>query len=496
MNPLLLLLLPFWLLILQFVVCNSIYLNYTEALSKSILFFEGQRSGYIPSNQRITWRGNSALGDGPGFFSDLRGGYYNGGDNVKSTYTMAFTTTMLAWSVIEFGEMMPKEELRNTLVAIRWSADYLYKTSAEVLRIVVQVGDPVNDHNCWERPEDMDMNRTVYKLQAIDPASEVAGEVAAALAATSIAFRSFDPYYSDSLLKAASGAFDYADLYHGSYSETVLIKYGVCPYYCAFDGYQDELIWGAAWLSKASKDERYMEYIQKNGDTLAANENINEFGWDKKHAGINVLLSKEVLERKAYGLDSYKTSADNFICTLIPESSSSSHIAYTPGGLIYREGEKNLQHSTSITFLLLVYAKYLKQSSGSINCGSVRVGPAKLRVMAKRQVDYILGKNPKGMSYMVGYGRKYPQRIHHRGSFIPSIKDHPQVIKCKEGSIYFNSSNPNPNILIGAVVGGPQKDDEYEDDRTDISKSEPTTYINAPFVGALAFFAAKPIHHN
>ena len=38
--------------------------NYKDALTKSILFFEGQRSGKLPPNQRMTWRGHSALSDG------------------------------------------------------------------------------------------------------------------------------------------------------------------------------------------------------------------------------------------------------------------------------------------------------------------------------------------------------------------------------------------------------------------------------------------------
>lgn len=38
--------------------------HYSDALDKSILFFEGQRSGKLPSNQRLTWRGDSALSDG------------------------------------------------------------------------------------------------------------------------------------------------------------------------------------------------------------------------------------------------------------------------------------------------------------------------------------------------------------------------------------------------------------------------------------------------
>lgn len=192
-----------------------------------------------------------------------------------------------------------------------------------------------------------------------------------------------------------------------------------------------------------------------------------------------------------YSLESYKSSAESFICTLIPESPSS-HIEYTPGGLVYRSGGSNLQHATSIAFLELVYANYLTRTSQAINCGNVYVSAQTLIQHAKRQVDYILGDNPMGLSYMVGYSGYYPQRIHHRGSSLPSIKDHPQFIECKEGSIYYNSTNPNLNVLVGAIVGGPDEYDVYVDDRVDFRKSEPTTYINAPFVGVLSYFAANP----
>ncbi|RRT61059.1 hypothetical protein B296_00028721 [Ensete ventricosum] len=93
---------------------------------------------------------------------------------------------------------------------------------------------------------------------------------------------------------------------------------------------------------------------------------------------------------------------------------------------------------------------------------------------------------------MVGYGDRYPERIHHRASSLPSVSSHPQFIACKDGSDYFKSPDPNPNLQIGAVVGGPGDDDIYEDDRADFRKSEPTTYINAPLVGALAYFVANP----
>jgi len=43
---------------------NVVCADYGTALTKSLLFFEGQRSGVLPPNQRVTWRGDSALKDG------------------------------------------------------------------------------------------------------------------------------------------------------------------------------------------------------------------------------------------------------------------------------------------------------------------------------------------------------------------------------------------------------------------------------------------------
>lgn len=38
--------------------------DYISALEKSLLFFEGQRSGKLPANQRVKWRADSGLSDG------------------------------------------------------------------------------------------------------------------------------------------------------------------------------------------------------------------------------------------------------------------------------------------------------------------------------------------------------------------------------------------------------------------------------------------------
>ncbi|XP_041004322.1 endoglucanase 9-like [Juglans microcarpa x Juglans regia] len=459
--------------------------NYKDALAKSILFFQGQRSGRLPKTQQITWRSNSGLSDGQLAHVDLTGGYHDAGDNVKFNFPMAFTTTMLSWSSLEYGKRMGPE-LQNARASIRWATDYLLKcATATPGRLYVGVGDPNVDHKCWERPEDMDTSRTVYWVSPSNPGSDVAAETAAALAAASMVFRKVDPKYSRLLLKTAKNVFQFAMKYRGAYSDS--LGSAVCPFYCSYSGYKDELLWGAAWLLRATNDVSYSNILK----SLGADDGTDMFSWDNKLAGARVLLSRQALLSKDKNFDPFKQQAEDFMCRILPNSPFSS-TQYTQGGLIYKLPGSNLQYVTSITFLLTTYSKYMSATKHTFNCGNLLVTPSSLKILAKKQVDYILGENPLKLSYMVGYGAYFPKRIHHRGSSLPSLTSHPQSLGCDGGfQPYLYSSNPNPNILTGAIVGGPNQNDGYPDERTDYSHSEPATYINAAIVGPLASFAGS-----
>ncbi|KAF8062818.1 hypothetical protein N665_1195s0005 [Sinapis alba] len=456
--------------------------NYIEALSKSLLFFQGQRSGPLPPDQQVPWRASSGLSDGSSANVNLIGGYYTEGDNVKHNFPMAFTTTMLAWSTLEYGDQMGPE-IQNARVNIRWATDYLLKcATATPGKLYVGVGDPKADHACWERPEDMDTPRTVYSVSSSSPGSDVAAETAAALAASSMVFRGVDSEYSRLLLETAKSVMQFAIRYIGNYSDS--LPY-VRPFYGSYSGYKDELMWGAAWLLKATDDLNYENIIK----SLGGGDQTDIFNWDNKYAGVYVLLSQRALVNNDNNFELYKQEAESFVCKILPNSpSSSTH--YTPGGLIHKLPEVNLQYVTAITFLLTTYAKYMKPTQHTFYCGnSIIVYPDTLISLSKKQVDYILGDNPKTMSYMVGFGSNFPLRIHHRASSLPSKAVHPTPFSCNEGS-YRDTQDPNPNILTGAIVGGPDQNDEYPDRRDDYIHSEPTTYINAPFVGPLAYFAS------
>lgn len=104
-------------------------------------------------------------------------------------------------------------------------------------------------------------------------------------------------------------------------------------------------------------------------------------------------------------------------------------------------------------------------------------------------MDYLLGNNPLGRSYMVGFGNKPPTQAHHRGASVPILPEGTRVNCAASFAEWFNKDAPNPNELTGAILGGPDRYDKFEDKRWDSSKLEPTTYINSLAIGVLAKLA-------
>ncbi|BBN18604.1 endoglucanase [Marchantia polymorpha subsp. ruderalis] len=459
---------------------GAIQFDYKDALSKSILFLQAQRSGKLPDDQQVTWRGDSGLQDGNLANVDLTGGYYDAGDNIKFGFPMAFTVTMLSWSAIEYTRQITQAgEMENLQSAIRWGTDYFLKAHTGPTQLYVQVGTPSSDHNCWERPEDMDTPRNLLQVNASSPGSDVAAETAAALAAASIVLRTTDEAYAEQLLSSATQLFQFADTYRGNFT-------GACPFYCSYSGYHDELLWAAAWLYKATGTTSYLQYVVENKCWVST---VSEFSWENKVAGLDVLMSKLYLSGQS-SLKSYKSDADSFICANLP-GSPSRKTSTTPGGLLYVRIGSNTQYAINMAFLAGLYTEYLESANiNQVMCGTESFTLNDIVSFADSQANYVLGYNPANISLMVGFGSNYPQQAHHRGASITSIHIMPQVVGCSAGfNKWYSRNAPNPNVLTGAIVGGPNTVDHFDDKRSDSSCTEPTTYVNAPFVGMMARMA-------
>ncbi|PSS19326.1 Endoglucanase [Actinidia chinensis var. chinensis] len=457
-------------------------LNYGDALTKSIIFLEAQRSGKLPPKHRPSWRGDSALQDGKLANVDLVGGYYDAGDNVKYGLPMAFTVTTLSWAAIFYqSQLKTAGELENVRSAIRWGTDYFLKACSKRNRLYVQVGNPQVDHQCWMRPENMKTPRTVLQIDQNNPGTEIAAETSAAMAASSIVFRHVDRTYARHLLNKAKLLFEFAKTHKGTYD-------GECPFYCSYSGYHDELMWAATWLYIASRKPTYLQYIEQ--ESISAS--VAEFSWDLKYAGAQILLTQLYWEGQK-SLERYKQQADSFVCSVLPDSPY--HQVYvTPGGLIHLRDGANTQYVTATAFLLSVYSDMLAKHKQQVTCGNKQFNSAHLMAFAKQQMDYILGKNPKGRSYMVGFGANPPKQAHHRGASVPDRNV--DAVSCPMSFVYWFSKNvPNPNELTGAIVGGPDRYDNFQDQRSDSAMTEPTTYTNSLAVGVLAKLTATKHRH-
>ncbi|XVF44542.1 hypothetical protein PTKIN_Ptkin02bG0132900 [Pterospermum kingtungense] len=459
--------------------------NYGEALDKTFMFFEAQRSGKLPLDQRGKWRGDSGLKDGSLQSVDLEGGYYDAGDHVKFGLPMAFSVTMLAWGTIEHRkEITNLNQMGHTLWAIRWGTDYFLKAHTQPNVLWAQVGDGSSDHYCWERAEDMTTPRTAYKLDHDHPGSDLAGETAAALAAAAIAFKPYNASYSDLLLVHAKQLFSFADMYKGLYDDSIQCA----KQFYTSSGYSDELLWAATWLFRATGEENYLKYVVDNAVYMGGTGwAVKEFSWDNKYAGVQILLSKVLMEQKggAYTstLKQYQAKADYFVCACL-QKNDGYNVHLTPGGLMYVREWNNMQYASAAAFLLAVYSDYLSAADAKLTCPDGQIQPHEVLNFAKSQADYILGKNPKSMSYLVGYGPKYPIHVHHRGASIASISVLPSLVSCVQGfEAWYRRPEADPNVLYGALVGGPDRNDNFNDDRSDYEQTEPTLSGTAPLVG-------------
>ncbi|TYG82946.1 hypothetical protein ES288_D01G129700v1 [Gossypium darwinii] len=455
--------------------------KYAYALEIAMQFFDVQKSGRLVDN-KISWRGDSALTDGSEAKLDLSKGMYDAGDHVKFGFPMAFTATVLSWAILEYRDQMEAvNQLEPAQQSLKWITDFLLNAHPSPNVLYIQVGDPVTDHKCWDRPEDMTEERPLTQVNASVPGTEIAAETAAAMASASLVFKTADSTYSSMLLTHAKQLFTFADNNRGSYSEKIP---EVATYYNS-TGYGDELLWAASWLYHATADQSYLEYVTgENGKEFAQWGSPTWFSWDNKLAGAQVLLSRLSFFGASGNsvIENYRKSAEDVMCGLLPQSPTATS-SRTESGLIWVSEWNSLQHPFASAFLAALYGDYmLTTQTAKLTCGDHSFEPSDLRKFAKLQADYVLGSNPLKMSFLVGYGDKYPQYVHHRGASIPVNA----TTGCTDGFQWLNSTKPNPNVAVGALVGGPFLNETFVDSRNNTMQTEPTTYNSAVIVGLLS----------
>ncbi|KAK9096372.1 hypothetical protein Sjap_021869 [Stephania japonica] len=449
--------------------------NLTIPVSQALLFFDAQKSGDLPENYPVKFRGDSGLNDGNSsdIQVDLVGGFYDSGNNIKFSFTTAYTVALLSWTAIEYHyKLLDVGELDHIKDIIKWGTDYLLKvfvapnsTSSPTV-FYSQVGSgsnkttPENDISCWQRPEDMIYPRPVSVCK--NNSTDLAGEIVASLSAASLVFQD-EHEYSRKLVKAAEKIYaittrDYHEL--GTYTMDDQCGSEARQFYKS-TSYLDELAWGATWLFFATGNPSYLGNATENlklalEKQLAIDKGV--FYWNNKIAANALLLARlryfhDPGQPYVTALESFSNMTELLICSYL----SDLNFKRTPGGLILLKPGQGapLEYAVTASFLSKLYHDYLHaMKSPGVSCISNSVSLKKLQTFSMSQVDYILGKNPMKMSYLVGYGETFPIKVHHRGASIPSDN---QKHSCAEGNRWLYSKEPNPNVLKEAWWLDPTK---------------------------------------
>ena len=433
--------------------------DYSRHLELSLLFFECQRSGPLPKTNRIFWRHDSMLDAGADNGVDLTGGYYDAGDNVKFNFPQAFTLTMLSWSGITFEDGYTKsDQFEYLLDTVKWGTDYLIKCHTSKDELYVQVGNGQIDHTYWLPPEYITYDYPSYKITSEKPGTEVSAETAAALAAASILFKNIDSSYSSTLLEHAKEIYDFADKYRGDYTKAVPVQ----DFYGTFSGYNDELAWGAAWLYRATGDEKYHNKFKEIADAQYETWDTKKYPgctgpitWDDKRPGCYVLIAEITKD------ESRMKTAEEYCDALIKTSTTKGGLYFVPN---LSQWASN-RYAANAASMLLVFSSILPESNSKRK---------EYIDFAKSQIDYILGDNPAGVNFVVGAEENSPKAVHHRAA--SAVFDPRLAMRPKE----------NIFTLYGALAGGPGMNDEYTDDRNNFQMNEVALDYNAGFTLSLA----------
>ncbi len=477
---------------------------------------------------------------------DLTGGWHDAGDHVKFGLPGSYSASTVGWGYYEFRDAYKEMGLdKHVEDELRWINDYFMKATfldddGKVVAYCYQVGEGNNDHNYWCPPElqvdgtfvassSCGVKRPAYFATTEMPASDQCAGAAASLAVNYLNFKDTDSEYAKKCLDYALALYDFAVETHteeweiGTTPTATSLGYDGGFYTSSYD--YDELAWAAVWLYYCTEDYDYINDIIAVDETITTEkgahpytgymkriitdtgncwQNIWVHCWDTVWGGVFAKLApvtntardwyifrynlefwsgcpentdtskwgyEPVHGHKYFGMDDLIWNTPmtyDEIPVLKDSDTSSDFIAKSPNGWAVVSGYGSARYNTAAGLCACVYAK--------------TTGDETFLPWAEAQMSYILGDNPMGYSYIVGYGNNYASQPHHRSSHCSPTQS-------------MDDPTTQVHTLWGALVGGPDLKDFHSDITKDYIYNEVTDDYNAGICGDLAglyhFYGAK-----
>lgn len=335
------------------------------------------------------------------------------------------------------------------------------------------------DNDYWGPDTNIPKPRPAYSVTSTRPGTDVIADAAAAFASCGMLYRDKfnDTTYSNTLQTHADSLFRMAETALPQQVYQTVVPAATCCY--PSSGFVDELAWGAAWMFKLTKSSTYAQKAAKYIDQLNARSvQTGPVTWDDKTGLVYILMAGATTgtsdNTKWQALS--ETFAD--VTTSAPKP-----CMFTKGGLYYcvgNSGDDSAVVAANAAFAMHLLAKQMTTAGGRNIDATTQEKIDSYRSFALGQINYLLGNNPEKTPYIVGVHPNSPINPHSApasgGNDAGTIDTYPE----KEAY-----------TIYGALVGGPDKNDRFEDRRSDWRQNEVNTEMACIITMALNLIIAQ-----
>ena len=411
--------------------------NFAKLLQESLYFYDANMCGTnVGEKSAFSWRDDCHASDAnvtyKGRKVDVSGGFHDAGDHVKFGLPQAYSATMLGLSYYEYENAYKEFGLtKHYKNILNHFVEYFEKCTVlddngNVEAFCYQVGNADIDHKYWGKPEEQDVNQgnrvnQVYFTSSDNPATDIVSETAAALAIYYLNFK------DEKALNYSKKLFAYAQENNKQAATD-----GPDNYYESLR-IEDDYCMAAIMLYKATKDNNYSNEFKKYSGSC------NEWSW-LSWDDVSVLAlyygNKDGLYSNPYG-----NPLSNCLNSMKEKSS-------------------------------VVNGYYCLDKWGSTryNCNmdlmSLMLGGESNVKWALGQLEYIAGDDSR--SFVIGH-TNFELHPHYRAS-------------SGYGDVNSNAYTKHAHLLVGALVGGPDKEGNFINDASNYQYTEVAIDYNAGFV--------------
>jgi endoglucanase len=425
-----------------FQIGNSIFNDIRDSLS---LFFKAQRCG--PTNPILHQPCHLSdaakiIGYNDSTARDLTGGWHDAGDYVKFLKTTAYTTYLLLFSYEfdneKFGYDLDNNDVPDILEEAKIGIDWLLRCNVDNQTLVTQVQNE-SDHNVgWRLPEN-------DSLQYVRPGFVSIGKNTIGIYSATLALASRiwkEKFYDDEF---ATNCLITAEKFYSLRNNVQDIDTTFSNHYPEKD-FNGKLALASVELFNSTGGKKYLEEAYIYGTKAGS-----DFWWSL--GDINSLAH--------YKIALHNPEFAKYIYLNLKHFKNTSDESFLHEGLGYSWGTTNTFLGVSLQTIL--YKKL--------------IGSKEFDSLNTYQRDYILGRNPWGISFIYNIGTIFPRNLHSQVAFF------------------------NKGYLPGALTAGPAPSNllkkykiqrlkenfnqfntdqiKYFDDRMDYITNEPTIVGNA-----------------